>query len=305
MTSDSFPKLRLLLSVEKHCLPALLFLGLALTTFPNMLLAQSGAETNQDSSIHWAFASLVGTGWYKMEDGQHAFVLNIPPGQEIRQSDLDSEGLDRVGIYIKYDAAVGLYAIDDIPGIIEPENLSTASFTPGIELEIPVTSRWYLRPFAHLGWGTALDSGNSAWIYYAGIKSRYVFGRGEPRWTLYNSFYWAGYSPDSGPPNDLASLLTGIELGHRLGSSTAPGEALKLYWRLGYTMMNDGPEFLARSYETKSIGDTLEFGVALGRPDHPFRIWFLEFERFGLNYTLNSDGTFKAITFNTTSWFTK
>jgi hypothetical protein len=305
MTLNEITKRRPLQPVLRFARLAPLLLPLTMAAAPENLQAQAGRNEIEDTSIHWAFASLVGTGWYRMEDGQHAFVLNIPPGQEIRQSNPDSGGFDRVGIYIKYDTAIGLYAIDDIPGIIEPENLSMATFTPGVELEIPVTSRWYLRPFAHLGWGTALDSGNSAWIYYAGIKSRYVFGRGDPSWTLYNSFYWAGYSPDSGPSNDLASLLTGIELGHRLGSITAPGEALKLYWRLGYTMMNDGPEFLTRSYETKSIGDTLEFGVALGRPDRPFRIWFLEFERFGLNYALNSDGTFKAITFNTTSWFTK
>lgn len=76
------------------------------------------------------------------------------------------------GLWINYDAAIGLYNIGAAPGVINPDNLSTVSFTPGIEAEFPVSDRWTLRSYANLGWGTAMGDGDSAWIWYAGIKSR-------------------------------------------------------------------------------------------------------------------------------------
>jgi len=270
-----------------------------------MAFAQAASGEEQLQPVHWAFASLVGTGWYDVKDGQSAFIMGITPRQSIREPLLLHSGERRIGVNIRYDAALGLYNIEEIIGIAEPENFSTVSFTPGVEFEIPVTAKWRLRAYVDLGWGTAFDDGQSAWIYYTGVKSRYQFGKSTDRFALLNGIYYAGFLPDSGPSADLAALFTGLEYRHGFPVVRWRTEALDLVWHVGYTYLSDPAAFGLYDASLESIGDTWEVGLAVALRERQFRIGWFEFERLGLTYTTDDAGEFGAITLNLNSWFTR
>ena len=179
------------------------------------------------------------------------------------------------------------------------------SFTPGIELEIPISQQWYLRPFAHIGWGKELESGESAWIYYTGIKSRYTFPARKYEWSLLNSLYYAGYTPDDGRSDHLAVAQLGVELRQPLDNLTLGGKPVDLHWNLMYSFMGNELHFNLPDGSFDPIEDQLEVGLAMSFRNDPFEWCFFKVRRIGLGYRVSSSGQFTAVTFSMRSWFTK
>ena len=48
-----------------------------------------------------------------------------------------------------------------------------------------------------------------------------------------------------------------------------------------------------------------QIGLAIAKQSGPFKIWFMDFQHLGLVYRFNTDGSFRAITFNFRSPFTR
>ena len=212
--------------------------------FSMQLAAQVQPAVSPDfEPIHWAYSSFFGTGWYQVKDARSVFVLRVPPRQTLRKSFISDAGERQVGMEIRYPLTVGLHDLEDLGDLIEDDNFGTVSFVPGVEFEIPVTSRWYLRPFVNFGWGTELESGESAWIYYAGIKSRYTFPAGKHEWSLLNSLYYAGYSPDEGRSDHLATADLGVEFRQALSAFTLNSRPVDLHWSLMYSFMGNELHF--------------------------------------------------------------
>lgn len=274
------------------------------------LLALAGtgslrAEETDFESTHWAYASFFGTGWYQVQDNRSVFVMKIPPRQTLQKSSLTESGVRQLGIEIRYPLTLGLHDIDDLGGIVETGNLGTVSFSPGVMLEIPVNERWYLRPFAHMGWGKELHNKGSAWIYYAGIKSRYTFPGRKLDWSLLNSLYWAGYSPDEGKSDHLAAAQLGVELRQPVSKTTLLGRPIDLHWSFMYSFLGDKLHFNLPDGTFDPLNDQFEAGIAMGFRNGPYELWFFKVHRLGLAYQFSSDGQFKAITFSMSSWFTR
>lgn len=287
----------------KARLRAALWAVLLCSTVSLVHAQEAGSESA--APIHWAFASLVGTGWYEVDDGRSAFVIGATPRQIIRETPEYRPGKNDFGIFVRYDAAAGVFGIPQFPNVTDTENFSTISFTPGVELEMPVREHWRLRPFANFGWGTALDDGASAWIFYAGIKSEYLFNFESSTLAVLNGLYYAGYNPDQGPSGGLASLFAGVELRHGSTRLRWRREPLDLFWHIGYSVMDDGADFGLRDGGLTTIGNTAEFGLAVALRDRPFRLGWFEFERLGLTYSTSGDGEFGALVVNFSSWFTE
>src|SRR5210317_1464454 len=115
-----------------------------LLTFASIDCAANEAKSIFEP-VHWAYSSFFGTGWYQIEDARSVFVVRVPIRQTLRKSSLTESGSRRLGVENRYPVAVGLHDIEDLGGIIENDNFATGSFTPGVELEIPINPRWYLR----------------------------------------------------------------------------------------------------------------------------------------------------------------
>ena len=274
--------------------------------FPTLGNSEPLAQVDPDfEPIHWAYSSVFGTGFYQVKDSRSVFVLRVPPRQTLRKSSISESGKRELGIEIKYPLTIGLHDIEDLTGIIDNDNFGTASFTPGVELEIPINPRWYLRPFAHIGWGKELGTSESAWIYYTGIKSRYTFPAGKNEWSLLNSLYYAGYTPDDGRSDHLAVAELGVELRQPLSNAKVLGRPIDLRWSLMFSFMSNELQFYQSDGGFESIKNQLDFGLAMSFRDGPFEFWIFKVHQVGLGYRISSNGQFRAITFNMRSWFTK
>jgi len=263
------------------------------------------AEEPDFEPIHWAYSSFFGTGWYQIQDSRSVFVMRMPVRQTLRESSLTESGERQLGIQIKYPLTLGLHDVDDIGGILETDNFGTVSFAPGVELEIPINQRWYMRASAHIGWGKELNTGESAWIYYAGVKSRYAFPGKKYDWYLLNSLYYAGYAPDEGRSDHLAVAQLGAEFRQPLNKATLFGRNIDLHWSLMYSFLGNELHFNLPDGKFDPINDQIEVAIAMSLRDGPYEFWFFKVHRLGVGYQFSANGQFKAITFSMRSWFTQ
>ena len=267
--------------------------------------AQSSVRDIQDEPLHWAFASLMGTGWYRVDGSQRTFIYQHTFRQTLRESSLSPGGDDRtIGINIRYDGTIGIHSIGDLLDFPEADDFSTLSFSPGIEFDIPINEDWYLRPFANVGGGTALDADVWAWLFYGGVKSRYFFDK-EKQWALLNGLYYAGFDPNEGRSQDMTGLFTGVEYTHPLSRLPGYGHPVNMHWQLGYDYFVDSAQFGLGEDGVQPLESAWQLGLSISRSDRPFRIWFVEFDRLGLTYSIGEGGKFRAITLVTEAWFDK
>ena len=256
--------------------------------------------------VHWAYSSFFGTGWYQKKDARSVFVLRVPPRQTLRSSSINENGERTLGVEIRYPLTVGLHDVEDLGEIFENDNFGTVSFVPGVEVEIPIKPQWYLRTFAHIGWGRELEGGDTAWIYYTGIKSRYSFpSKNQYQWYLLNSLYYAGYNPDKGRSDHLAVAEIGVEFLQPLKGASLAGRPLDLHWNLMYAFLGNDIHFNLPDGSFDPIKDQFEVGLQASFRDGPLKLWIFNIHRLGVGYRFNSSGEFSAITFSMRSWFTK
>ena len=280
-------------------LPGYGFLLILFACMPAVLLA----EEAEVEPVNWAYSSVFGTGWYTVEENQSLFALSLPVRQTLRKSSITESGERGIGIEIDWASSLGLYKIDDLPGLIDPDNFGSIVFTPGVKLEIPVTPNWYLRPYANFGWGSKLGSSDSAWIYYTGIKSHYTLPLASSNWALINSIYYAGYTPSVGPSNDLAVIQAGVEYRQQLNKISKNGSPVDLHWTLNYSYLGDELTFGLPDGSIDAVDDQIEVALAYSYRNKPIKVWFMEFDNIGLGYRFSSNGTFKGISLNLGSWF--
>ena len=172
--------MRVLFSVMCHWSRRLIGLLVLVQLLPLSLPAHSAeaVTTAEDPArqVHWAMGAFFGTGWYRVDNNRNVYILRVPPSQTLRESSMNANGERTLGIEIQYPVSFGVHNLDALDDFLDFDNYATVSFTPGIQVEIPVTEKWYLRPYANLGWGTETKSSDSAWIFYGGVKSRYRLG---------------------------------------------------------------------------------------------------------------------------------
>lgn len=262
------------------------------------------AGSEPPKQVHWAVGAFFGTGWYRVDDNRSVYVLRIPPRQTLSRASLDEDGNRQLGIEIQYPVSLGLNKLDEIPDFVEFDNYSTISFTPGIEVEVPINRRWSLRPYAHLGYGWESETQEGAAIWYGGVKSRYLLSDSRSRWSLLNGLFFAGYKPEFEDRGQYASFMTGLEAKHPIRSFRLDDDPLYLNWYLTYNWFFDELSFHIDAERVESFRDQWELGLALGKRDAPIKIWFMSFEHIGLAYRWSSDANFNAITVNFRSPFT-
>jgi len=262
-------------------------------------LADCKAQDSTPNSVHWAYSSYFGTGWYQVAGDREVFVVRGTPRWEMREADFSADGERTIGIEFRFPVTGGLdnFSADDIPGAVDLDNIASLSVTPGIDITIPVTERWRLRPHVAVGWGTALDGSESAWTYWAGINSRYTFQNGKLNWALVNAVTLVGNSPNNGPSDDFWPLMAGLEFDYPFGNRLLDNEQLYLSWHGMYTTFENDLDQTISDGSTEPITDQWEFGLSFRKEKEPINIWFLRFDRLGLAYRYSSSGDLKGISF--------
>ena len=284
-----------------------LFLIIMLSiVIPSTLHAQSVAQDPEPvRQIHWAMGAFFGTGWYQVDENRSVFVFRVPPRQTVRTAGFDENGKRKLGVEIQYPLSFGLHNFDDIPDFIDFENYGTVTFTPGVQVEVPINNRWSLRPYAHIGVGYEIESGKWAGIWYGGLKSRYLLGeRNRFRWSLINAVYYAGYKPEFEERGRYGSVMGGLEFNQPLGDLKLGGDSLQLNWHVTYNYLFDKLNFHLEDDRVESIQDQWEIGLALANSNKSMKIWFMDFEHIGLSFKTSSNGHYRAISLNLRSPFT-
>jgi hypothetical protein len=258
--------------------------------------------------LHWAYSAYFGTGWYQVSGDRDVFVLRMTPRWNIQDADYSEDGDKTIGIELKFPITFGLdrFNLDDIPEIIDLDNVASISVTPGVDITIPITARWSLRPYAAVGWGTVLSGSESSWTYWGGVKSHYSFKNGKLDWALINSVTFVGYTPNQGESEYFLPLMAGLEFDYPFGQRKLAGEQLMLSWHGMYTTYENNLDFILDEGplgSSEAITDEWEFGISLRKQTSPIKIWFMNFDRLGLAYRFSSSGDLKGISFVFRSMF--
>ena len=263
------------------------------------------ARNPSDHFVHWGYSAYFGTGWYQVGDAQDVFVLRPAPRWRWGQPGIDDDGRRNLGIEFRLPVTFGLNQLnaDELSDILDSDNFGTVSVTPGIEVEIPITERWSLKPLAYLGWGTELNDPQSAWIYWAGLKSRYRLGNGKLNWSLVNSLEYIGYTPTDGPSSDAVPVMAGLEFQWPMGDKRLGGQPLYLDWHATYRAYLDNLNFVFGGGSTTKIADEWELGLAFSKGEGKLKLWHFELDRIGLAYRFSSSGAFEGVSLVFTSVF--
>ena len=175
--------------------------------------------------------------------------------------------------------------------------MSTLTAVPGVEFDIPMTERWSLRPLAAFGYGAQLDGGSSAWVYWAGVKSRFKFSADGFDWAIVNALTYSGYTTAHNDAvvsgvhasSRVLPLLTAFEFDRPIEKKIG-GEPVHLYWHVGYTdYLAHEPLLLGSRVTSVDINDEWEVGMAFGRGKEPLEALRLRWDRVGVSYRFSSD----------------
>ena len=277
-------------------------LGIAAALF---FCAHANAGDKTGEPVHWAYSSFLGTGWYDLDGNRQVYVLRIPPRWDFRKSSAVETGWDRLGVEFHFPLTLGVHTFDNVGDLVDFDNIGTASFSPGVELEYPVSERWYLRGYASFGWGREYVKDERAWIYDAGLKTRFSMQTGNLDWGIFGQVFVAGYDAKHGQNDKFTGTLAGLDFSYPVGSVSGVGKAFKLNWDVGYRWYENDPKFPRTAAAPVSIQDNWEVGLALARQDGPFKLWFTKFDQLGLVYRFSSDGGFRSVTVNVRAPFTR
>ena len=255
------------------------------------------SQVLSDSFVHWAYASYFGTGWYSLRNDLNVFAIRAAPRWHWGEPKLGEDGERDIGIEFRLPVTFSLqrFNLDNLGAIFDIDNFATAAVTPGVEVEVPVTKRWSLKPLVYAGWGTELNGPGSAWIYWGGLKSRYRLGSGKLDWALVNSIEYIGYTPNEGSSNDAVPVMAGLDFQLPLGNTKLGGDPVYLDWHATYTAYLDDLKFLVRDVPIRKVADTWELGLAFSKGKRKIEFWHFEWDRIGFAYRFSSSGKFQGV----------
>ncbi len=245
-----------------------------------------------DSNFNYAYSVFVGTGVYRAED-QTIFILRVPAAWTLREPDFDT---GQIGWRFLLPFSVGVANFDELEDIPELrfDDLKTLTATPGVEVQIPFSSNWLLKPFGQAGAGTDLDSDDYSVVLGAGTRVRGVFGEGE-RWIVGGEFLWARNRPS----RDLETTsFTRWGIGFEYKQPTnwqLFDRRLSFHGRiLHYYFAN--PVNFDENNRRFEIDRSTEIGISFGI-DRPINILGYKFRQGGIGY--ERSGEYNAIKFFT------
>src|SRR5262245_39052500 len=106
--------------------------------------------TEEATLINWWYSATFGTGFYKIGPAV-ATVIRLPFSYRVQAME---EG--RVGVNLLAPVTVAAYHLNlrELNQLNLHDDVAAASVLPGAEVEIPMTERWRLKPFAQAGMGS-------------------------------------------------------------------------------------------------------------------------------------------------------
>lgn len=229
--------------------------------------------------VNWHYAATFGTGVYKIGE-QTVFVVRVPLYKTLME-----DSVSRKRLRLSVPVSFGFHDFD-VPRIIGQTlslDFQTVSITPGLEYRIDIRPNWTLTTYANVGGGTEFFGDTSAWLWGAGIKSRYRFVL-DAGWTmdLGNAITSAGYRADDGDRQGMASIVTGLNFLRRLENRIFDRPA-DVGLHVIYYMHFHDVDFREIGRETLQVHEEFEIGATLGLT-RPISVLGLDIDRLGVGY---------------------
>lgn len=262
------------------------------------LCAPLRAQSLDEQVGHWAYAPYLGTGSYRFDATTDVYAIRVAKRWTLREPLLEDDGARRLGLDLRLPVTLGIERDrSDVAEDPASDDVNTLSAVPGVEIEIPLSTRVSIKPLVYAGWGTELGGGDSAWIYWTGLRSRVSFGSEALRWWLIQSLEVVGFSSRQTSAESLLPLRTGLEFRRPLGDKELGGDQIYLDWSVAYTHHLNEIDFRIGETPVPSlnIDDEWELTLAFSKGERPLKLGRLEFERVGLAYRFDEHGDFTGI----------
>ena len=273
-----------------------------------LALAPAAACLAQDTaqSVSWAYAAFFGTGRYSLDGGAETTMLSFAPGHVFHQASLSDDGERRLGIRLRVPFSFGAHELDTPASIPELrfDSVNSLSVVPGVEIDVPISGLWNLKPLAYAGWGADFGGDVSAAIFRIGVRSERRFDLESLDLSLYNGLARMGYSERHGESSAVNFFETGLDFGRLLPRRKIGDEPVRLYWHVLYTNYFDALRLDAAGLidnvsrglvDVSSISSEWEIGVGFGRAGATLGIRRFRLDRVGLTYRFDSAGDFSGI----------
>ncbi|HET7766028.1 MAG TPA: hypothetical protein VFK92_13140 [Burkholderiales bacterium] len=167
--------------------------------------------TEEATLINWWYSATFGTGFYKIGPAV-ATVIRLPFSYRVQAMEPGS-----IGVNLLAPVTVAAYHLNlhELNEFNLNQDVAAASILPGAEVEIPMTERWRLKPFAQAGVGSEFsDPKLVATMYTGGVRSLYRFAGDEYPVSLGNALFLAGYRVRDGSERQgLGAFQLGLNMG--------------------------------------------------------------------------------------------
>ena len=261
-------------------------LRLLILLLPTLLLhghicSKALAQEVELAPINFAYATWIGSGYYQLAD-RELYVLRIPiaiPPRSVNDDHWDINLLLPITFaYEQFDSNFFDFNIDDIPG---------AAFVPGIEVQIPVSKNWILKPFGQIGIG--YSESTTTYIYGGGIKSLYSFQWSGVDFGLGNSLIFAGEDATGNSEDEGFSMFQiGLDARHLINFSTGNRDTDIGSYVVVSQFLDTFDFFGINGEVSQRVRTLVQIGLTLGI-DPPVTLLGIDFSRVGIDYTFGND----------------
>ncbi len=245
--------------------------------------AQTPLTRSEQAFIDFGFASQLGSGVYTMA-GRTLQVYRIPFGYEFDHAD-DA----RVRAKLTLPVTLGFLDFEAID-VVEtglPDSLDSLSIVPGLMLEVLLSPRLRLQPFAEAGVARDRTSDLDQRIYSVGLRGLYDVSYGATGWQSYNELLYSHVDQRSlDRSDDFTRLRLGMTARRPFDSEGYGRRADFLAYAFSDVFVErpDGP----LNGEQHGGGDPqFELGVTFGATEQ-IRVWRIPLPRIGLGYRFGS-----------------
>ena len=235
------------------------------------MCSKAFAQEAEPSPISFAYATWIGSGYYQFED-RKLYVLRIPVALPLKSISDDDWGINLLlpatFAYEESDTDI----VDGIKG---------AAFVPGVEVQIPISKNWILKPFGQIGIGYSESA--TTYIYGGGIKSLYSFRRGRIDFGLGNSLIFAAENASGNSRDEGFSMFQiGLDARHLLNFSTGNRDADIGSYIVVSRFLDTIDFFGIKGEVSQRIRELVQIGLTLGM-DPPVTLLGIDFSRVGID----------------------
>lgn len=241
-----------------------------------------GAQAIDDDLVHYSYATLLGSGIYRLDDRTIA-ILRIPLGWQIREPTSDKPGIRFV-----LPTAVGLHNYDFLDDFFPDldEQLTTISVVPGIQWQYLIGDRWRVTPGAYLGFGADVTNNESSLIYGGQLSALYAMKPVYPEMHFGTAVILSGYNPESGSGDFITRWSAGFDAKFTTGMKFGKSNIFLGGHVIGYFYL-DEVKFESVIGDPTELDREMEVGVFIGaRPK--LKLFGIEIDRIGIGYRFSA-----------------